>query len=84
MNNPIKIAYLAPEIPALSATFITNEILRLEDGGYQIVPLSMHRPDSPAVAEALENLGSRTEFLYRTFLLPGLQKRAGAGRTRFS
>ena len=65
MNNPIKIAYLAPEIPALSATFITNEILRLEDSGYRVVSLSMHRPHSPAVGDALEDLGTRTEYLYR-------------------
>ena len=65
MNNPGKIAYLAPEIPALSATFVTNEILRLEDSGYRVVPLSMHQPYSPAQGEALEDIGSRTEYLYR-------------------
>jgi glycosyltransferase involved in cell wall biosynthesis len=66
MKNPGNIAYLAPEIPALSATFITSEILRLEDGGYRVVPLSMHQPHSPAIGQALEDLGSRTEYLYRT------------------
>jgi glycosyltransferase involved in cell wall biosynthesis len=66
MKNPLKIAYLAPEIPALSATFVYNEILGLEKSGYQVVPLSVHRPHSPAEEEALEDLGSRTQYLYRT------------------
>jgi len=65
MQNPIKIAYLAPEIPALSATFVYNEILRLEDSGYRVVPISVHLPYSPAEGDALEDLGSRTEYLYR-------------------
>ena len=35
MQNRLKIAYLAPEIPALSATFVYNEILQLEESGYK-------------------------------------------------
>ncbi len=66
MKNRLKIAYLAPEIPALSATFVYNEILRLENSGYQVVPLSVHLPHSPAEGDALGDLGSRTEYLYRT------------------
>jgi glycosyltransferase involved in cell wall biosynthesis len=66
MKNKRKIAYLAPEIPALSATFVYNEILRLEENGWQVVPLSVHRPHSPAREAALEELGSRTVYLYRT------------------
>ena len=65
MNDSDKIAYLAPEIPALSATFVYNEILRLEDSGYRVVPLSVHQPYSPAEGDALEDLGSRTEYLYQ-------------------
>ncbi|MBW2706908.1 MAG: glycosyltransferase family 4 protein [Deltaproteobacteria bacterium] len=64
MKNQLKIAYLAPEIPALSATFVYNEILDLEKSGYQVVPLSVHQPHSPAEEEALEDLGSRTKYLY--------------------
>ena len=66
MKNQLKIAYLAPEIPALSATFVYNEILGLEKSGYQVVPLSVHLPHSPAEGDALGDLGSRTEYLYRT------------------
>ena len=35
------IAYLAPEIPALSATFVYNEIIALQCSGYTVVPLVM-------------------------------------------
>jgi len=66
MKNQLKIAYLAPEIPALSATFVYNEILDLEKSGYKVVPLSVHLPHSPAEGDALGDLGSRTEYLYRT------------------
>jgi glycosyltransferase involved in cell wall biosynthesis len=66
MKNQLKIAYLAPEIPALSATFVYNEILGLEKSGYRVVPLSVHLPHSPAEGEALGDLGSRTKYLYRT------------------
>jgi glycosyltransferase involved in cell wall biosynthesis len=66
MNHPNKIAYLAPEIPALSATFVYNEMMRLEDSGCQIVSLSVHRPHSPAREKSLEDLGNRTEYLYET------------------
>ena len=66
MKQQQKLAYLAPEIPALSATFVYNEILRLEKNGWQVVPLSVHRPHSPAREAALEELGSRTVYLYLT------------------
>lgn len=42
----MKIAYLAPELPALSATFVYNEILQLESLGTQVVPFSVHKAKS--------------------------------------
>ena len=36
----MKIAYLAPELPALSATFVYNEILQLEKLGDSVSPFS--------------------------------------------
>jgi len=42
----MKIAYLAPEIPALSATFVYNEILALQALGTEVVAFSVHRPAS--------------------------------------
>ena len=37
------IAYLALEIPALSATFVYNEIFVLGKSGFQFLPFSVHR-----------------------------------------
>lgn len=45
MNKTKKILYIAPEIPALSATFVYNEINSLLDKGFDIEMLSIHRPD---------------------------------------
>ena len=61
----IKIAYLAPELPALSATFVYNEILGLEEKGFQIIPLSVHMPGVFAEGDQVDALKSRTCFLYR-------------------
>lgn len=49
------IAYLAPAIPALSETFVYNEIFALRERGYKIFPLSIHLPAdvSPAVKEKM-------------------------------
>jgi len=59
-----QIAYLAPEIPALSATFVYNEILGLEKAGFEVLPLSVHVPVSKAVGREVENLEDRTHYLY--------------------
>lgn len=58
------IAYLAPEIPALSATFVYNEIFGLENMGFQILPLSVHVPGTFAKGDRLDELTSRTHYLY--------------------
>lgn len=56
------IAYLAPEIPALSATFVYEEMLGLERQGYVVIPISVHRPHQPAAGQ--EELAERTHCLY--------------------
>lgn len=56
------IAYLAPEIPALSATFVYEEMLGLERNGYAVVPFSVHRPRQPALGQ--ETLAGRVSYLY--------------------
>ncbi|WP_292450479.1 glycosyltransferase [Methylibium sp.] len=56
------VAYLAPEIPALSATFVYEELLALERCGVKAVPFSVHRPTHPASAQA--SLAARTRVLY--------------------
>ncbi|WP_417511591.1 glycosyltransferase family 4 protein [Methylophaga sp.] len=62
----MKLAYLAPEIPALSATFVYNEILALNELGHEIIPFSVHKPIMLATDEHLETLRSRVSYLYAT------------------
>ena len=76
MNRKSAIAYLAPEIPALSATFVYNEILRMERNGFRIVPVSVHVPESPARENGLEDLARRTVYLYRTSLRETIRSNA--------
>jgi glycosyltransferase involved in cell wall biosynthesis len=58
----VPVAYLAPEIPALSATFVYEELLGLEKRGMAIVPISVRRPVQPAREQ--QALGDRTVVLY--------------------
>ncbi len=60
----MKIAYLAPEIPALSATFVYKEINKLKDLGADIVPFSVHRPSSIASEPELNDLKKQVIHLY--------------------
>jgi glycosyltransferase involved in cell wall biosynthesis len=60
------IGYLAPEIPALSATFVYNEILLLENFGYRVIPISVHQPSFAAKEKNLEDVRHRTDYLYQT------------------
>ena len=57
-----RIAYLGPEIPALSATFIYEELLGLERRGVSIVSFSVHKPAQ--VASGQNHLARRTSVLY--------------------
>lgn len=57
------IAYLAPEIPALSATFVYEEMLGLARRGVTVIPVSVHRPHQPAENQA--ELASRVRYLYQ-------------------
>lgn len=57
------VAYLAPEIPALSATFVYEEIHALERRGIHVVPFSVHVPSNPA--EGQDALASRVTVLYQ-------------------
>ncbi len=61
-QQPITIAYLAPEIPALSATFVYEEMLGLEALGCSLLPITVHKPKQPA--QGLDQLISRTYCLY--------------------
>ena len=69
MNNKKVIAYLAPEVPALSATFVYQEILQLEKMGLKINSVSIHRPINKALSPELEKLEKRTFYLYEQSFL---------------
>lgn len=62
----LKIAYLAPEIPALSATFVYNEILELNKQGMHVKPFSVHRPGHIAAELSLSELRNDVFHLYET------------------
>lgn len=62
IQQPGIVAYLAPEIPALSATFVYEEMLGLQDLGCATLSISVHKPKQ--AAKGLEQLFSRTHFLY--------------------
>lgn len=64
VENKKNIAYLAPEIPALSATFVYQEILQLEELNVEIKPVSIHRPSNKAISDVLIKLESDTFYLY--------------------
>ncbi|MEM7181625.1 MAG: glycosyltransferase [Spirochaetota bacterium] len=59
-----KIAYLAPEIPALSATFVYYEIIEMQKLGVNVLPISIHCPKSPAQEKLANKIQSKTTYLY--------------------
>ena len=56
------VAYLAPELPALSATFVYEELLALEQSGVMVQPFTVRRPTH--VAQGQQALAQRTFVLY--------------------
>ena len=65
-DSSLRIAYLAPEIPALSATFVYNEILELNKLGVEVKPFSVHRPGHLATESSLSQLRNNVFHLYET------------------
>lgn len=56
------ICYLAPELTALEATFVYQELLALESRGVKVVPVSIRRPSKYLVGH--DDLLDRTIYLY--------------------
>jgi colanic acid/amylovoran biosynthesis glycosyltransferase len=56
------VGYLSPALPALSETFVYEELLALEARGIRVVPFSLRKPDTPVVEQA--QLASRTKTIY--------------------
>ncbi|KGK42888.1 hypothetical protein LH51_03955 [Nitrincola sp. A-D6] len=81
------IAYLAPEIPARSATFVYQEIHELQRRGISVCSFSLHRPHDPAPDQ--QALRDKTQYLYadgyfavglkaiRNMLRPGIRVSLG-------
>jgi glycosyltransferase involved in cell wall biosynthesis len=61
----VKVAYLAPEIPALSATFVYKEIQTLEEQGVEVIPFSIHKPFNEASEKNVDALKERTVYVYQ-------------------
>lgn len=57
------IAYLAPEITALSATFVYKEIIALEKRDFNVIPFSVHN-HTDEVADVLQHLHQRVRTVY--------------------
>ncbi|BAZ43138.1 putative glycosyltransferase [Chondrocystis sp. NIES-4102] len=67
------IAYLAPEIPSVSGTFVYKEILALEKKGIKIIPISVHKITSVELNDPqVRTLSERTEYLYQQSLITAL------------
>ncbi len=64
-DRKLTIAYLAPELPALSATFVYQEILELQRNGVSVVPISVHLPGLRAQEDEVRELAGKTRYLYR-------------------
>ena len=59
----MRIAYLAPEIPARSATFVYNEMNALMSKGIEVSSFSLHYPSD--VANREQSLLQNTTYLYK-------------------
>lgn len=58
----MKVAYLSPAMPALSETFVYEELLAVERRGVEVVPFSVRRP--AALVPAQQALARRVTHLY--------------------
>lgn len=63
MHQP-KLAYLAPEIPGLSSTFVYNEIFALEEEGFEVATFSVHRSGDFSKDVKLQTVVDKTFYLY--------------------
>ena len=71
MNTNRKVLYLAPEIPALSATFVYNELLKLRELGLNVDTASI-RETSAKVDLKTEKKVGKVFILYNHSFLSAL------------
>ena len=68
MNTLNSIAYLAPEIPSVSGTFVYKEILTLQDKGIKVIPISIHKFATIVNEQRVRELAENTIYLYQQSL----------------
>jgi colanic acid/amylovoran biosynthesis glycosyltransferase len=61
-HRMMRIAYLAPAFPAISSTFVQDELVEVERFGHTVFPVTVRRPSDPATDQAA--LAERTYCLY--------------------
>jgi len=64
INTP-PIAYLAPEIPGSSSTFVYNEIIEVEKLGINVHPFSLHSVNTKSEDPGILAIAKKCEYLYR-------------------
>jgi colanic acid/amylovoran biosynthesis glycosyltransferase len=81
-TRPIRmIAYLAPAFPAVSSTFVQDELTEVERRGIEVLPITLRRPKDPAPDQ--DTLAARTACVYdRPPLRVALDGLAGLFRYR--
>ncbi|MEM7179342.1 MAG: glycosyltransferase [Spirochaetota bacterium] len=64
MQQPKKrIAYLAPEIPSLSSTFVYYEILELQKRGYEVTSFSIYYPKDILFSDDTQTLIEKANYI---------------------
>lgn len=58
------VAYLAPEIPGASSTFVYNEIFELEKNNTYVEPFSIHTVEVRGDQEKVRRLAEKCQYLY--------------------
>ncbi|HQK75526.1 MAG TPA: hypothetical protein PKZ25_04975, partial [Candidatus Hydrogenedentes bacterium] len=63
-DRPLSIAYLAPELGALTSTFIYREVEALRQRGVSITLFSTTRPAGGRISEEAKPVVAETQYLY--------------------
>ena len=63
-DQPLHIAYFAPELGALTSTFIYREVAALRNRGVSISLFSTSRPSETRISSEAEPIVAETEYLY--------------------
>jgi glycosyltransferase involved in cell wall biosynthesis len=60
---PLRVGYILRKFPALSETFVLNELLALEERGVQVHVFSLQRPNDPRFHDGLSRLKARVSYV---------------------